>query len=60
MPRDPETASLDGMTLNADRLCELFPEAFTEGRLDGEGLYCLHRPPAAPTDHVWNAGWFVW
>ncbi|WP_216327798.1 site-specific DNA-methyltransferase [Deinococcus aestuarii] len=38
LPRDPETASLDGLSLNVERLRELFPEAFNEGNLNFEVL----------------------
>ncbi|MBB5235594.1 site-specific DNA-methyltransferase [Deinococcus budaensis] len=34
----PETQSLDGITQNLTRLQDLFPEAFTEGRLDFDVL----------------------
>ena len=37
-PEDPETRSADVVAKNVDRLRELFPEAFTEGRVDFEVL----------------------
>ncbi len=37
-PNDPETTSLNGLTQNLTRLHDLFPEAFTEGRLNFDTL----------------------
>ncbi|MGE3424970.1 MAG: site-specific DNA-methyltransferase [Dehalococcoidia bacterium] len=37
-PEEPETHSTDVVAENVDRLRELFPEAFTEGRVDFEVL----------------------
>src|SRR5690606_29845033 len=56
-PEDPETRSTDVVAENVDRLRELFPEAFTEGRGDFEVLKQLLGGHVDERDEKYGLNW---
>ncbi len=56
-PDDPETHSADVVADNVERLRELFPEAFTEGRLDFEVLKQLLSGVLEERDEKYGLNW---
>jgi adenine-specific DNA-methyltransferase len=55
--RDPETASRDLVADNLERLKELFPEAWTEGRIDFDVLKQLLGGAVDDRDEKYGLNW---
>ena len=56
-PDDPETRSADLVGENVERLREIFPEAFTEGRVDFEVLKQLLSGVLEERDEKYGLNW---